>query len=55
MTAVREILPYLLLLACPLAMAFVMRRPGGHGNHQARRADRGPHGDVTDAAEQRTR
>jgi hypothetical protein len=35
----QSILPFLLLLACPLMMVFMMRGMGGHGGHGGRGAD----------------
>lgn len=35
------VLPYLLLLACPLLHWFMHRGHGGHGGHGARESDRG--------------
>ena len=32
-TSVQVLLPYLLLLACPLMMVFMMRGMGSHGGH----------------------
>ncbi len=32
-TPVQSLLPYALLLACPLMMVFMMRGMGGHGGH----------------------
>jgi hypothetical protein len=32
-TSVQSLLPFLLLLACPLMMVMMMRGMGGHGGH----------------------
>jgi hypothetical protein len=32
-SSLRSLLPFLLLLACPLMMVFMMRGMGGHGGH----------------------
>lgn len=40
-TPVSSLLPYILLLACPLMMVFMMRSMGGHtGHHSDPQADR---------------
>jgi hypothetical protein len=45
-TPVQSLLPFLLLLACPLMMVFMMRGMGGHGgDHDATR--RRDHDDST--------
>jgi hypothetical protein len=33
--SLQSVLPFLLLLACPLMMVFMMRSMGGHGGHGA--------------------
>jgi hypothetical protein len=46
----KEILPFLLILACPLMMVFMMRGMHGGGHNHA---DRGRHEEETSAAELR--
>lgn len=42
-TSLQAVLPYLLLLACPLMMVFMMRGMGGHGSHGGNGGDSASH------------
>ena len=48
-TSLQSLLPYALILACPLMMVFMMRGMGGHTDHGAEHAQARPARDRDDA------